>query len=85
MLTWIFKHSRGLGALIAEKFAAENCNLAINYIASQDRAEQVAEKIERVYKTKPILIQGVCLFNFHPHIPKSDLTASSGRGETCRL
>ena len=51
--------SRGLGALIAEKFAAENCNLAINYNASQDRAEQVAEKIESVYKTKPILIQGV--------------------------
>ena len=55
----MLKHSRGLGALIAEKFAAENCNLAINYNASQDRAEQVAEKIERVYKTKPILIQGV--------------------------
>lgn len=50
--------SRGLGALIAEKFAAENCNLALNYMASQDRAEQVAEKVERVYKIKPILIQG---------------------------
>ena len=55
----MLKHFRGLGALIAEKFAAENSNLAINYMASQDRAEQVAEKIERVYKIKPILIQGV--------------------------
>lgn len=50
--------SRGLGALIAEKFAAESCNLAINYNASQDRAEQVAKEIERVYKIKPVLIQG---------------------------
>lgn len=53
------KNCRGLGALVAEKFAAEGCNLAINYIASQNRAEQVAEKIEREYKTKSILIQGV--------------------------
>ena len=53
------KICRGLGALIAEKFAAEGCKLAINYNASQDRAEQVAEKIEREYKTKAILIQGV--------------------------
>lgn len=50
---------RGLGALIAEKFAAEGCKLAINYNASQDRAEQVAEKIERHHKTKAVLIQGV--------------------------
>ena len=50
---------RGLGAIIADKFAAEGCRLAINYNASQDRAEQVAEKIEREYKTKAILIQGV--------------------------
>ena len=53
------KICRGLGAIIAEKFAAEGCRLAINYNASQDRAEQVAEKIEREYKTKAILIQGV--------------------------
>lgn len=50
---------RGLGAVIAEKFAAEHCNLAINYNASQEKAKQVAEKIEREYKIKPILIQGV--------------------------
>ena len=40
---------RGLGALIAEKFAAEGCNVAINYNASRERAEQVAEKLEKEY------------------------------------
>ena len=53
------KIHRGLGALIAEKFAAEGCSIAINYNASQERAEQLAEKIEREYKAKALLVQGV--------------------------
>lgn len=48
-----------MGALICEKFAAEGCNVAVNYNASKDRAEQVAEKIEKEYKIKTIVIGGV--------------------------
>ena len=50
---------RGLGALLAEKFAAEGCNVAINYNASQDRALAVAKKVEESYNVKTVLIQGV--------------------------
>jgi NAD(P)-dependent dehydrogenase (short-subunit alcohol dehydrogenase family) len=50
---------RGLGALICEKFAAEGCNIAVNYNASKERAEDVAKKIEKEYKVKAIVIGGV--------------------------
>ncbi|KAI4285310.1 MAG: hypothetical protein L6R38_000734 [Xanthoria sp. 2 TBL-2021] len=50
--------SRGLGALLAEKFAAEGCNVAINYNASEDRAQQVAEKIRNTYNCKAIIVKG---------------------------
>lgn len=52
---------RGLGALIAEKFAFEGCNVAVNYIANLERANETAEKIERIYKAKTAVIQGVCI------------------------
>ncbi|KAK4696258.1 hypothetical protein P7C71_g1619, partial [Lecanoromycetidae sp. Uapishka_2] len=51
--------SRGLGALICEKFAAEGCNVAVNYNASKDRALQVAEKIEKDHKTKAVVVGGL--------------------------
>jgi NAD(P)-dependent dehydrogenase (short-subunit alcohol dehydrogenase family) len=54
---------RGLGALIAEKFAKEGCNVAVNYNASKERAEQVVEKISTEYKVKCIAIQGVGFVN----------------------
>lgn len=44
---------------MAEKFAAEGCNIAINYNASQDRAKETADKVEKDYKVKTVLIQGV--------------------------
>jgi len=50
---------RGLGALICEKFAAEGCNIAVNYNSSKERAEDVAKKIENEYKVKAIVIGGV--------------------------
>ena len=50
---------RGLGALIAEKFAFEGCNVAINYVANLDRAKEIAEKIEIVCKAKTTVVQGV--------------------------
>ncbi|KIX05059.1 uncharacterized protein Z518_05931 [Rhinocladiella mackenziei CBS 650.93] len=36
--------SRGLGALLCEKFAAEGSNIVVNYVSSKDSADQVAEK-----------------------------------------
>ena len=50
---------RGLGALVAEKFAAEGSNIAINYVSNEQRAKETAAKIESQYKVKTIIIQGV--------------------------
>lgn len=50
---------RGLGALICEKFAAEGASVAINYSASQDRAEQVAKKVES-FGVKAVCIKADC-------------------------
>ncbi|KAL1960199.1 hypothetical protein VTO42DRAFT_8742 [Malbranchea cinnamomea] len=50
--------SRGLGALIAERFAAEGSNVAINYVANVDRAKQTADKIETEYGVKTVILQG---------------------------
>ncbi|KAL4750768.1 hypothetical protein BDW72DRAFT_108770 [Aspergillus terricola var. indicus] len=50
--------SRGLGAVVARKFAAEGCNIAINYFSSRDAAEKVASDIRAQYNVKVILIQG---------------------------
>ena len=50
---------RGLGALVAEKFAAEGSDVAINYVANSERANQLAERIQKTYKVKTVVIQGV--------------------------
>ena len=50
---------RGLGALVAEKFAAEGSNVVINYVANTERANQIAEKFKKDYKVKTVVIQGV--------------------------
>lgn len=65
---------RGLGALVAEKFAAQGCNLAINYVSNLERAEQTAKKIEKEYKAKAVIIQGV-----RAHVP-SVCSMSSNQG-----
>jgi len=49
--------SRGLGALICERFAAEGCNVAVNYVASEDKAKEVAANVEKC-KVKAVVIQG---------------------------
>jgi len=49
-----------LGAVVAQKFAAEGCNIAINYVGNHDRAKQTAQKLEKEYGTKMVVIQGVC-------------------------
>jgi len=50
---------RGLGALIAEKFAAEGANVVVNYVSSKDRATEVAEKIKTEHGVKAHVIQAV--------------------------
>ncbi len=44
---------------MAEKFAAEGCNVAINYNANQERANQVARKVEKEYKVRSLVVKGV--------------------------
>ncbi|MDI1487296.1 MAG: hypothetical protein OHK93_006565 [Ramalina farinacea] len=44
--------------MIAEKFAGEGCNVAINYMASKDAAQQLAERIGKQYGIKTALLQG---------------------------
>ncbi len=38
--------SRGLGALICEKFADEGANIMVNYVSAADKAKEVAAKAE---------------------------------------
>lgn len=48
--------SRGVGAMIAVKFAKEGANLAITYIGSHTRAEQVAKECEG-HGAKTVVLQ----------------------------
>ncbi|CEJ54480.1 hypothetical protein PMG11_00788 [Penicillium brasilianum] len=50
--------SRGLGAVIARKFAAEGSNVAINYVSSKETADKVASDLAAKYNVKTIVIQG---------------------------
>ncbi|KAJ5195070.1 Short-chain dehydrogenase/reductase SDR [Penicillium cinerascens] len=50
--------SRGLGALVANKFAAEGSNVAINYVSNKETADQVASDIASKYGVKTIVVQG---------------------------
>lgn len=45
--------------MVAEKFAAEGANVAINYYSSEVQAKELAAKIEVDHKVKAIVIQGV--------------------------
>ncbi|PLB41766.1 SDR family NAD(P)-dependent oxidoreductase [Aspergillus candidus] len=50
--------SRGLGAVVARKYAAEGCNVAINYVSSKDAAEELVADVREQYGVKAIAIQG---------------------------
>jgi NAD(P)-dependent dehydrogenase (short-subunit alcohol dehydrogenase family) len=50
--------SRGLGALLCEKFAIEGANISVNYLSSKDAAEKVAAKVKNDFGVKSIVIQG---------------------------
>ncbi|EPS44017.1 hypothetical protein H072_1989 [Dactylellina haptotyla CBS 200.50] len=47
--------SRGIGEAISEKFAAEGSNLAINYIANEERAENLKKRLLEKYPTIKIV------------------------------
>jgi hypothetical protein len=44
---------------VAEKFAAEGCNLAINYLFSQDQANTLATELANKHGINAVTIQGV--------------------------
>lgn len=46
--------------MIAQKLAAEGCNVAINYVLNAERAEATASSIERNHCVKTFLVRGVC-------------------------
>ncbi|KAJ5973883.1 hypothetical protein N7481_011093 [Penicillium waksmanii] len=50
--------SRGLGALVAQKFAAEGSNIAINYMSNKGSADNTASEIASKYNVKTIVVQG---------------------------
>lgn len=51
--------NRGLGAAIAEKFAAEGSNVAINFANREQPAVELAERLKTEYGIKTTVIQGV--------------------------
>ena len=54
--------SSGLGALICEKFAAEQCNIAINYLSSEASAKEVEAQVKK-HGVKAIIVQAVRLLS----------------------
>lgn len=56
----LIKVNRGLGALVAQKFAAEGSNIAINYVSNKEAADRVASNLAKEYNVKTIVVQGVC-------------------------
>lgn len=55
------RSTSGLGALVAQKFASEGSNLAINYVSSREAADTLASDLQAQYKVKAIVVQGVCI------------------------
>lgn len=47
---------------MAQKFAGEGSNVAINYVSSKDAAEKLASDLQSQYKVKAIIVQGVRVF-----------------------
>lgn len=45
---------------MAQKFAAEGSNIAINYMSNKEAADSVASNIASKYNVKTIVVQGVC-------------------------
>ncbi|KAF7904965.1 uncharacterized protein EAF01_005487 [Botrytis porri] len=50
--------TRGLGEVICLKFAAEGCNIAINYVSRREKAQEMKEKMEREWGVKVFCLMG---------------------------
>lgn len=50
--------SRGLGAVICEKFADQGAHIMVNYVFNKDRASEVVRKVA-VRGVKAFLVRGV--------------------------
>jgi NAD(P)-dependent dehydrogenase (short-subunit alcohol dehydrogenase family) len=48
--------NRGLGALLCERFAAEDCNIVVNYVSNESAAKELTEKLEKEYSIKSCII-----------------------------
>lgn len=53
------KTTRGLGAEIARKFAAEGCNIAINYATKEEAATELANSIGDAYGVQTVVVKAV--------------------------
>ncbi|KAK5688834.1 hypothetical protein LTS10_000812 [Elasticomyces elasticus] len=49
--------SRGLGAEICRKFAAEGCNIAINYANNEAPAQELAKELQQKYNVKTVVLK----------------------------
>jgi 3-oxoacyl-[acyl-carrier protein] reductase len=49
--------SRGIGAAFAESFASEGCHVVINYLKNAEKAEILAEKLQKEYGVDCLAIQ----------------------------
>lgn len=50
--------SRGLGAVICEKFADEGAHIMVNYVSREDRAAEVVQKVKQ-RGVEAFMVQGV--------------------------
>ncbi|KAL1623696.1 hypothetical protein SLS56_008145 [Neofusicoccum ribis] len=55
--------SRGLGAVLARTFAAEGCNIAINFQSSEAVARELANEVEEKYSVKATIIKACWAVN----------------------
>ncbi|EME44462.1 hypothetical protein DOTSEDRAFT_130457 [Dothistroma septosporum NZE10] len=53
-----FLNTRGLGAEIARRFAAEGCNIAINYANNEQPAQDLSAELRSKYSIDTIVIKG---------------------------
>lgn len=45
--------------MICRKFAAEGCNVAINYAANEQAARELSDELREKYSIETVVIQGV--------------------------
>ncbi|KAI9929415.1 hypothetical protein ASPWEDRAFT_134832 [Aspergillus wentii DTO 134E9] len=71
--------SKGLGAVLCRRFASEGSNIAINYMSSRNKAEQLAASIEKEYSVKTCIVHGdVCTPADNERIVKDTIEKLSG-------